>query len=200
MGIIERRTRQRQAVKEGILQAAREIASEGGWTAVTIRKIADQIEYSPPVIYEHFVSKDEILVALMRQGYAEQLRSVEVAAQAASCPEAAMLGVAQAWLDFAFGSPDLYQVMYGLGGVPFSAAETRKEGERIADAVGRLVEQVLREHDAPTDDIDGKVTQLWSTMHGLVALTMVGRIPGGQEEAGRLAKESVRSYVTAWTR
>lgn len=199
MGIAERKTRQRQAVREGILNAAREIASDGGWTAVTIRKIADRIEYSPPVIYEHFASKDEILVALMRQGYAEQLRAVEVAAQAVESPEAAMLGVARAWLDFAFGSPDLYQVMYGLGGVPFSAAETRKEGERIADVVGRLVEQILREPGAPADDIVGKVTQLWSTMHGLVALTMVGRIPGGREEAGRLAEESVRSYVAAWT-
>lgn len=200
MSITERKTRQRRAVREGILSAAREIASADGWKAVTIRGIAERIEYSAPVIYEHFASKDEILGALMRQGYAEQLQAVESAIQAASDAEAAMLGVAHAWLDFAFRSPDLYQVMYGLGGVSFSATETRREGEKIAVSVGCQIEKWLGEHGVEADDIIGKVTLLWSAMHGLVALTMVGRIPGGPDEARRLAAEAARTYLAAWTR
>ena len=93
MGIKERRQRQRQQLREGILAAAREIASEEGWRAVTIRKIAAIIEYSPPVIYEYFDSKDEILLELMRQGYAEQLEAVERARRAAENPEEALIDV-----------------------------------------------------------------------------------------------------------
>jgi len=198
MGIKERKQRQRQALKSGILAAAREIASTEGWQAVTIRKIAAVIEYSPPVIYEYFGSKDEILLELVRQGYAEQLEAVERAGRSARDPEEALLAVGHAWLDFAFRSPDLYQVMYGLGGVPFSAAETRKEGEKIGSVIGEAIEGVLRKHGKEADDVEGKVALLWATAHGLVALTMVDRIPGGQQEALRLAEQATRDYITSW--
>ncbi len=198
MGIKERRQRQRQELRAGILAAAREIASSEGWQAVTIRKIAALIEYSPPVIYENFGSKEEILLEVMRTGYAEQLRAVEAAAWAADGPEEALLAMGRAWLDSAFRSPDLYQVMYGLGGVPFSATETRKEGEKIGSVIGEAIEGVLRKHGKEADDVEGKVALLWATAHGLVALTMVDRIPGGQQEALRLAEQATRDYITSW--
>ncbi|CAA9580472.1 MAG: Transcriptional regulator, AcrR family [uncultured Thermomicrobiales bacterium] len=198
MGIVERKERQRRAVGEGILAAAREIASGEGWRSVTIRKIAGRIEYSPPVIYEHFGSKDEILLELMRMGYAEQLEAVEAAARAASGPKEALLGMARAWLDFAVGAPDLYQVMYSLGGAALPAAAAQEEGLKIADAVGKVIEAILRRHGREPDDILGKVTLLWATMHGLVALLMAGRIAGGREEAARLVEEAARDALVAW--
>ena len=69
MGVKERRERIKQATREGILQGARQIAQEEGWGALTIRKVADYIEYSPSIVYEYFDSKDEILRALMQQGF-----------------------------------------------------------------------------------------------------------------------------------
>lgn len=198
MGIKERRERQRQQLREGILGAAREIASAEGWQAVTIRKIAGLIEYSPPVIYEYFDSKDEILLELMRLGYAEQLEAVEAAGKAASEPEEALLGMGRAWLDFAFRSPDLYQVMYGLGGVSFPVTELRQEGEKIGDEMGRVIEEILRKNGRKVEDIAGKVALLWAIGHGLAALTMAGRIPGGEQEARRLAEQATNDFITAW--
>lgn len=198
MGIKERRQRQRHELRDRILAAAREIASLQGWQAVTIRKIAEIIEYSPPVIYEHFGSKNQLLLELVRVGYAEQLEAVRAAGKAASGPEEALLGMGRAWLDFAFGAPDLYQVMYGLGSVPFLAAETREEGEKIGAVMGQVIGEFLRESGREADDVGGKVTLLWALGHGLVALTMVGRIPGGEQEARRLAERSTRDLLAAW--
>ncbi len=198
MGIKERRQRQRQELRGGILAAAREIASAEGWRSVTIRKIAAIIEYSPPVIYEYFDSKGEILLELVRQGYAEQLEAVERAKEAASGPEEALLGVGRAWLDFALSSPDLYQVMYGLGGVSFPVTELQKEGEKIAEAIGDVIEEVLKENGKEVEDVWDKVTLLWGTAHGLVSLAMAGRIVGGFEEAGRLGNQAARDYLSAW--
>ncbi len=198
MGIKERRQRQRQQLREGILAAAREIASEEGWRAVTIRKIAAIIEYSPPVIYEYFDSKDEILLELMRQGYAEQLEAVERARRAAEDPEEALIDVGHAWLDLAFKSPDLYQVMYGLGGVSFPVTELRREGEKIAEVLRETIEEILVRNGKEAEDVWGKVNMLWGTVHGLVALAMAGRITGGNEEAQRLADQAARDYLTAW--
>jgi AcrR family transcriptional regulator len=50
MGSQQRRERERQAIRQSILSAARQIAIEEGWQAVTTRKVADRIEYSQPTI------------------------------------------------------------------------------------------------------------------------------------------------------
>jgi AcrR family transcriptional regulator len=203
LGIKERKERQRREVRSRILLATREIASsEGGWLSVTIRKIAERIEYSPPVIYEHFDSKEEILRELLRIGYAEQLEAVESARKAAAGPEEAVFGIMRAYLRFAFGSPDLYQVMYGLGGVSFSAlsaTEAQRGGERIGDEAGKAIEKILSKYGKEeARDVNDEVTRLWSTAHGLVALAMAGRLAGGQKEAERLAEQAVREALTTW--
>jgi AcrR family transcriptional regulator len=199
LGIKERRQRQRQELRSGILSAAREIASTEGWQSVTIRRIAERIEYSPPVIYEYFDSKEDLLLELVRMGYAEQLRAVEAGSQTSDGPETALLGMGRAWLGFAFESPDLYQVMYGLGGVSFPATELRKEGEKIGEAMAKTIEDMLRENGKEIEDVWGKVTLLWATAHGLVSLHMAGRIVGGKEETERLAEQAAHDYLKAWT-
>ncbi len=198
MGIKERRQRQRQHLKEGILAAAREIASTEGWQAVTIRKIAARIEYSPPVIYEYFDSKEDLLLELMRMGYAGQLRAIEKARDASNDPEEALLGMSRAWCHFAFESPDLYQVMYGLGGVSFPVTELRKEGERIAETIAQVLTELLAKKGRDEEDVWIKMTLAWGTFHGLVGLAMAGRLPGGNEEAERLAEQAARDFLKAW--
>jgi AcrR family transcriptional regulator len=200
LGIKERRERERRQLRDGILSAAREVASTEGWRAVTIRKIAGLVEYSPPVIYEYFDSKEDLLLELVRMGYTEQLRAVEAAGEGFDDPEKALLGMGRAWLGFAFESPDLYQVMYGLGGVSFPATELRKEGEKIAAVMAKEIRDMLRGNGKEPEDVWGKVTLLWATAHGLVSLHMAGRIPGGKEETQRLADQAVRDYLKTWSR
>ena len=199
MGIKERRQKERQQLRDGILAAAREIASTEGWRSVTIRKIAGLIEYSPPVIYEYFDSKEDLLLELVRIGYAEQSQAVEAARESSDSPEEALLRMALAWCRFAFDSPDLYQVMYGLGGVSFPVPELRKEGEKIAEPMERVIEEVLRKNGKDTTSVRDKVILGWGTLHGLVALAMAGRISGGGGEAERLVDRAMRDYLAAWT-
>ena len=197
MGIRERRQRQRQELRSGILAAAREIANNEGWGAVTIRRIAERIEYSPPVLYEYFDSKEDLLLELVRMGYAEQLGAVESARDASDDSEEALLGMTRAWCRFAFDSPDLYQVMYGLGGVSFPVPELRKEGEKIAEAMERAIEEVLKKYGKDNTSVREKVVLGWGTLHGLVALAMAGRVAGG-EEVERLVDLAMRDYLAAW--
>ena len=198
MGIRERRQRQRRELRGSILAAAREIASTEGWRAVTIRKIAGIIEYSPPVIYEHFDSKEDLLLELMRMGYAGQLEAIERARNSSEDPQQALLEMSRAWCRFAFESPDLYQVMYGLGGVTFPVTELRKEGEKIAENMAEVLTEILAMNGREKEDVWAKVTLAWGTLHGLVSLAMAGRLPGGNEEAERLADHAARDFLKAW--
>src|SRR5205809_4911996 len=69
MGIKERQERDREAVRRAILDAARELFVSEGYRNVSIRKIAEKIEYSPAAIYGYFPSKDDIFYALAEEGF-----------------------------------------------------------------------------------------------------------------------------------
>jgi AcrR family transcriptional regulator len=69
MGIAERKIRQKEDVRASILKAAWQLVENEGWQAVSIRKIAEAIEYSVPVIYDHFQNKDAILLEFTKEGF-----------------------------------------------------------------------------------------------------------------------------------
>jgi AcrR family transcriptional regulator len=69
MGIKERHERDREAVRRAILDAARELFVAEGFQNVSIRKIAERIEYSPAAIYGYFPSKDDIFFSLAEEGF-----------------------------------------------------------------------------------------------------------------------------------
>src|SRR4030088_110782 len=68
MGIKERQERDSEAVQRAILDAARDLFIAEGYQNVSIRKIAERIEYSPAAIYGYFPSKDDIFFALAEEG------------------------------------------------------------------------------------------------------------------------------------
>src|SRR6188474_3622357 len=68
MGIKERHTRERENVRSAILTAARSLFLTEGYANVSMRKIAEQIEYSPGAIYSYFTSKEDIFFALAEEG------------------------------------------------------------------------------------------------------------------------------------
>ncbi|HEY0768921.1 MAG TPA: TetR/AcrR family transcriptional regulator, partial [Sphingobacteriaceae bacterium] len=69
MGIAERRLRQKEEVRSAILSSAWKMVKEEGWQSLSIRKIADAIEYSIPVIYNHFENKEAILLEFTKEGF-----------------------------------------------------------------------------------------------------------------------------------
>src|SRR5687767_6899090 len=77
MGIKERQVRDRETVRRAILDAARELFVAEGYQNVSIRKIAEKIEYSPAAIYSYFPSKDDIFLALAEEGFQMLFNSYE---------------------------------------------------------------------------------------------------------------------------
>jgi len=69
LGVKERQERERETVARAILDAARDLFVTHGYQEVSIRKIAERIEYSPAAIYSYFPSKDDIFFALAEEGF-----------------------------------------------------------------------------------------------------------------------------------
>ena len=74
MGITERREREREEIRTRILDAARELFDSEGYEHVTMRRIADAIEYSPTTIYNHFEDKDDLVRALCEEDFSRLLQ------------------------------------------------------------------------------------------------------------------------------
>ena len=64
-----RRERERAAARASILSAALDVARRDGWDAVTMRRLAEEIDYSANFAYRYFTGRDDILLALVREGF-----------------------------------------------------------------------------------------------------------------------------------
>ncbi len=111
MGINERKTREKQALRDRILEAAQRIVIREGFAALSMRKIADAIEYSPATLYLYFASRDEIARALCAQGYAQLLASFEPLAQIAD-PAERLKALARAYVAFGVAHPQTYRLIF----------------------------------------------------------------------------------------
>jgi AcrR family transcriptional regulator len=192
----ERRRREHAAVRGRILAAAVALAHEEGWPNVTLRQIADRIEYTHPAIYRYFATKKELLRALVRHGLQLFTADLEAARASALNPRAALFALAAAHWAFAWHYPELYQVMHGLGGVAFCSANTLEDGRRAGAPAIASVEALLTHEDIEPHEVERKVVLLWSTIHGLITLTMAGRFSQAEGEA--LALQAVRDALVAW--
>lgn len=198
MGRKERKQREQQELKQSILDAAREIALAEGWRNVTMRKIAERIEYSHAAIYDYFENKDVLFLEIVHEGFRILESDLKVAQEQGTDPVETLRLIGQRYLAFAWRYPELYRVMYGLDGATFSTGQTHGEGQQIEDVVAKAVLQVLESRNWSKSHLAERINILWSTAHGLVTLTMADRITGGQTEAMHLFDHALQDNLLAW--
>ncbi len=195
---MKRRERERQQTRTRLLQAARRIAAEDGWNAVTIRRIADELEYTPPILYQHFSSKESLLIELMLVGFVELTDQLNVAAQAPAQQRLAAMAVA--YWTFAFASPELYQAMNGMDGVPFGTAETPTEAKTAFRTFRSALQGIAQARGAELVDPAGAADTIWAFLHGYVSLAMAGRVAGGAGRAKALMLNALEPLFAAQLR
>lgn len=172
MGIAERKGRERVERESRIVAAARAIAERDGWNAVTIRRLAQDIEYSQPVLYSHFANRDAIVAAVAVEGFQELTVALRDAA-GGSTGQKALENVALAYLGFALSHPALYEAMFVLPtDLRFAEAGTRPELRAGFEALVAVVTPFCADADIVTETF-------WAALHGLAELERSGRIRPG---------------------
>lgn len=173
MGSKERIQRVKEETRANILQAALEIVNEDGWQALSMRKIADKIEYTAPIIYEYFDNKEGILLELTRKGNVDLLQEFKAAKAAHDLPEKQLEAMWIAYWDFAFANQPMYQLMFGVG---TSCCESTKAlPEALAGKLLMMdtIGEVMNNPDASEDLICRKYFTFWSIIHGLISINLV---------------------------
>ncbi|MBT1707148.1 TetR/AcrR family transcriptional regulator [Fulvivirgaceae bacterium PWU5] len=193
MGIIERRQRQKEEVRALILEAAWKIAREEGWQALSIRRIADAIEYSIPVIYAHFANKEAILSEFTRQGFTMLADRLNETKTTQPEPRQQLEAMSQTYWDFAFEQKEYYQLMFGLG-IP--ACETVRNSPELQQLSAIMIDSIgkaVASGPYPNADAFLKFHTYWSILHGLVSIQMIKR---DADPLGQLIlKDAVAGFI-----
>jgi AcrR family transcriptional regulator len=196
MGIAERRQRQREEVRTSILDTAWRIVGAEGWQSLSIRKIADAIEYSVPVIYDHFENKEAILQEFTHRGFRLLNEQLKVARDQFSDPARQLEAMAYAYWRFAFDNKEYYQLMYGLGLPTCEAAKRVPELAAQTDLILEPIKALVSANDSKADPFL-KFHTFLSMLHGLIAINMAGN-PNREELNMMVLKDFLESFLTGF--
>lgn len=178
MAIEDRRERERAARRQLIVSTARRLAETEGWDAVTTRRLSAEIEYSQPVLYKHFAGMEELADAVAVDGFGELAEATRRAREGAEKPAEKVVGMAQAYLDFARDNPAVYDAMFARSTrLRFASEDTPPQ---LTAAFTQLRDAVDAMEDG--QDADTLTEVLWAALHGLVTLGRTGRLRPDHEQ------------------
>ncbi len=186
MGIVERKIRHKEEIRSGILAAAWSMVVTEGWQSLSIRKIADAIEYSIPVIYNHFENKEAILLEFSKEGYQKLACLLDEARSSQQSAIGQLLSMADAYWDFAFSHKEYYQLMFGLGIPACEMVDQVEEIKAVTSILISTIKEALLAAGNKEADSFLKFHTYWSILHGLVSIQMI-------EKDGR--PDSVRKMI-----
>lgn len=198
MGVAERRERERQEVRRLILDAARELFMREGYERVTMRAIADAIEYSPTTIYNHFEDKDALVHALCGEEFG-QLLSAVASQDLPKDPVEAIRQLGLAYAAFGVANPNHYRFMFMTR---VGRHEPSEQGVQTYDMLRVLVEKAIGSGDFLDLGVDVVSQVLWSSIHGAVALLITyepdqfPRDPAVKDLASQVIDNAIRGLRT----
>jgi AcrR family transcriptional regulator len=176
MGVLERRAREKSETRDKILDAARELFVSEGYEGVSMRKLAEKIEYSPTAIYVHFADKEDLFHQLCQEDFvrlAEMFHSTTVP----SDPVERLLQIGRQYVEFGIRYPNHYKLMFMTAHPPASLPEIDQEmkGNPESDAYAFLkvtVQEAMTggKFREELTDADLIAQTLWAAVHGVISL------------------------------
>jgi AcrR family transcriptional regulator len=169
----ERRERERHEMRASIIDAARRLFVTEGYDRTTLRRIAEEIEYTPGAIYAYFKDKDAILYALHQEGFLELGKRMAAAVVGAANPREALERIGRAYLEFARENPEMYDLMFIAQATSRAMCEHEwPEGQRAYDMLKGVVQTALDGGWIVGGEAGPMAFLLWSTAHGMASLAI----------------------------
>ena len=153
--------------REQISRVARDLAESEGWPAVTMRRLADALDVTQPVLYSAFDGRQALIDAVVLSGFTDLAAALNAA-------DASPMSRMRAYLDFAEAHPRVYEAMFSLpSGLVFAADDTPEPLRKAFSGI----------YDAFPDDDGTRAEVAWSVLHGLATLQASRRLRANQVQA-----------------
>lgn len=197
------RERRHERTRQAILEAARKIIAQEGVEALSMRAIAQRIDYSPAGLYEYFDNKDEIVAAVCEQGH-RRLTEYMLRADFSLPPDDLLLELGLAYIDFAVRNPDFFLLMFTSPATSVAPAAGSAAGAAVVDEIiqeGSSFLPLLRTIQRGVDEgmfkpragygaFEMAVTA-WAMVHG-IAMLRIGHLKHVPAAFAALERESLR--------
>lgn len=176
MGAVERRAREKAEFRDEVLDAARKIVLREGFDSLSMRKIADAIEYAPGTIYLYFKSRDEIARDLCTAGFEELLQALAPAAGIRD-PAKRLEEFGKRYVRFGLEHPETYRLIFmedpKFSDAVFNAKEPGSPGERALQLLAASFDELRTQKRLKARASSAALADaLWSAVHGIVSLKL----------------------------
>ncbi len=176
MGIKERRDREKLETREKILDAARELFIAEGYEGVSMRRIADKIEYSPTAIYVHFKDKDELFLEICHEDFRRLAQTFLAIGQIVD-PVERLKKIGHAYVEFGTKNPNHYRTMFMTPHPLILGKDKALEGkgnpeedayEFLRVTVAEAIKAGAFRYDLKDADLVAQT--MWAGVHGVISL------------------------------
>ncbi len=172
MGIKERRAREKEQLRQQILSAARELFVNEGYENVSMRKIANKIEYSPTTIYLYFKDKTALLDSVCKETLLNLLETLEQLKRDTTDPVETLRKSGRAYIEFGLKYPQDYKLTFVIR-PQFQkdlGLEEGSVGEKVFNYLREMVSECIRQQIFRQMDVETTGQVMWSAVHGVTLL------------------------------
>lgn len=180
MGAGERRAREKEELRRKILDAASKVFAEEGYEQVTMRRIADEIEYSPSTIYLHFKDKNDLIASVCEETFQHLDEQLEAIRRQDLPPLDTLRHSLDRYIRFGLDHPNQYLITFGVPAPKASDSNVANGFQRVLEqglcALQRLKAALQACQDAGAirrEDIEKQAQITWAMLHGLVGLLVL---------------------------
>jgi AcrR family transcriptional regulator len=194
VGIRERRDRQKTLLRTEIVEAARELFVKHGYESVSMRRIAEKIEYSPTTIYLYFKDKSELISAICEETFARLNRKIEKVVSSAADPVSALKAGLLAYIEFGLKHPNHYRMVFLMPPQDRPKEFEESPGFQSYQTLCKAVQAGMDTGRIAPGDVLAVSQALWAAAHGVTAL-LVAHKHFPFVDSAKLAKMVVDSAV-----
>jgi AcrR family transcriptional regulator len=201
MGVKDRRARHKQLLRQQILDAARELLVHEGYDQLSMRKVAERIDYSPTAIYLHFKDKQELVFSLCEESFAKLVRELETLPDEFPDPLVRLRKGMERYIMFGLKNPNHYLPAFVL---PPPADLDPKRRQAMVSTESNSMRAFACMHDTIAEGVKAKklkkvdpdvaARSTWAAIHGITSLLIVHqRFPWGDKQ--RVIESLIDSVV-----
>ena len=165
-------------LRQIILDQARTMMVSEGFGSLSMRKIASRAGYSATSIYLHFKNKDDLLHALMDEGFEKLYQLISSEIEDIADPAEKIERVCRSYIRFGLEQPEYYEIMFLMH--PEEMKRYPPEKYRKARRTIYVLKDILEEggltNGASHSRPDLEAYSIWSSVHGAIAAIHAGRL------------------------
>lgn len=171
MGSQARLEKRRSAVRQTILDGARESIAAQGYESFSMRKLARELSYSPGALYLYFETREHLLNCLVEEAF-EKLLEVLNEVHDSDEPVVSLERKLRAYVDFGLRFPQHYHFAFGMR-PPGHGTASGTRPHAAFDVLRNAVHRCIEEGGLPWPDVETTSQVLWVTIHGITSLLIV---------------------------